>query len=445
MYYGWLMLPLSIAALVASSPGQTFGVSIFNEPMRLSLKLSHGQLAATYTLGTLLGALPITLFGWYMDRHGIRRAMLLAVTLFAGACLMTSVVRGWASLLLAFWLLRMLGPGALSFVSANTLAYWFERRLGLVEGIRQLGMAAAMAMIPALNLWLVTAYGWRGAYAVLGIVIWCLLFPTIWLLYRNRPSELGQQIDGTRRHAADEDQARGIEPVPGEMAALEKTDDEPSDEIYWGFTLWQTLRTFAFWIVGGGNAVFGLIHTAVFFCIVPIFAERGMSGADAAVMLTAFAGSLAVMQLAGGILADRCPAPPLLSLSLAGLGAGVGLLYLSSSLPLAIFSGVVLGAAQGLFFGTSQPLWPRYFGRRHLGKVRGFLMTLTVACSSLGPLLAGLTRDALGSFSVALIIFALTPLAMAVLALAAAPPARAAAEGERLEAPAATPVPASSQ
>ena len=121
MYYGWLMLPLSIAALVASSPGQTFGVSIFNEPMRLSLKLSHGQLAATYTLGTLLGALPITLFGWYMDRHGIRRAMLLAVTLFAGACLMTSVVRGWASLLLAFWLLRMLGPGALSFVSANTL------------------------------------------------------------------------------------------------------------------------------------------------------------------------------------------------------------------------------------------------------------------------------------------------------------------------------------
>ena len=199
MYYGWLMLPLSIAALVASSPGQTFGVSIFNEPMRLSLKLSHGQLAATYTLGTLLGALPITLFGWYMDRHGIRRAMLLAVTLFAGACLMTSVVRGWASLLLAFWLLRMLGPGALSFVSANTLAYWFERRLGLVEGIRQLGMAAAMAMIPALNLWLVTAYGWRGAYAVLGIVIWCLLFPTIWLLYRNRPSELGQQIDGTRR------------------------------------------------------------------------------------------------------------------------------------------------------------------------------------------------------------------------------------------------------
>jgi hypothetical protein len=41
-YYGWIMLPISMAALIASSPGQTFGVSILNEPMRASL----GQLTA---------------------------------------------------------------------------------------------------------------------------------------------------------------------------------------------------------------------------------------------------------------------------------------------------------------------------------------------------------------------------------------------------------------
>ena len=33
-YYGWVMLPLSMATLIASSPGQTFGVSVFNEPLR---------------------------------------------------------------------------------------------------------------------------------------------------------------------------------------------------------------------------------------------------------------------------------------------------------------------------------------------------------------------------------------------------------------------------
>lgn len=83
LYYGWVMLPLSMGALIASSPGQTFGVSIFNEPMRSSLGLSHGQLAAAYMLGTLLGAIPIAYIGRQMDRHGLRR------TMFAG------LVRDW--------------------------------------------------------------------------------------------------------------------------------------------------------------------------------------------------------------------------------------------------------------------------------------------------------------------------------------------------------------
>ena len=83
LYYGWIMLPLSMGTLIASSPGQTFGISIFNEPMRSSLGLSHGQLAAAYMLGTLLGAIPITYIGRQMDRYGLRRTMLAVVSLFS--------------------------------------------------------------------------------------------------------------------------------------------------------------------------------------------------------------------------------------------------------------------------------------------------------------------------------------------------------------------------
>lgn len=98
LYYGWIMLPLSMGALIASSPGQTFGVSIFNEPIRLSLGLTHGQLASAYMLGTMFGALPIAYIGLLMDRHGLRRTMLLVVTLFAAACLATSRAQGWLTL-----------------------------------------------------------------------------------------------------------------------------------------------------------------------------------------------------------------------------------------------------------------------------------------------------------------------------------------------------------
>lgn len=403
LYYGWIMLPMSMIALIASSPGQTFGVSIFNEPMRLSLGLTHGQLAAAYMLGTVLGALPITYIGYQMDRRSLRQTMLIVVCMFSAACLLTALVQGWLMLVGAFCLLRMLGPGALAFLSGNTLPFWFERRLGMVEGLRQLGMAAAMVMIPALNLWLVSQWGWRGAYAVLGVAVWLVLFPLFGLLYHNRPEDVGQHIDG--------------KPL--------RTRPSPSRKIragFWGLTLEEALRTSAFWIVTAGTAVFGLIHTAVFFCLVPIFQERGLAESHAAATLTIFAICLAVMQLAGGLLADRVRAPRLLCVGLGGLAAAVMVLLSASSATGALVAGAMLGAAQGLFFGTAQPLWARYFGRRHLGKIRGVLMTINVGSSSTGVLLAGLTRDWLGNFGPVLVALAILPLPVACLSLLATPP-----------------------
>ena len=410
-YYGWIMLILSMGALIASSPGQTFGVSIFNEPMRLSLGLTHGQLAAAYMLGTLLGAIPITYIGRQMDRHGLRRTMLAVVSLFSLACIFTSLVQGWMGLVLAFCFLRMLGPGALGLLSGSTLAFWFDRRLGMVEGLRQVGMALAMGAVPALHLWLVSQWGWRGAYAILGVGVWLLLFPAVALLFRNHPAEVGQAVDG-----------QAVDGIGKHSPGIPLNRD--AVETFWGLTLGEALRTAAFRIVAAGTALFGLILTAVFFCLVPIFQERGLSAGDAATVLTVFAGSLAVMQLLGGILADRVPAAYLLFTGMAGLALAILLLFLADAAPLAWGAGAMLGVSQGVFFGATHPLWARYFGRRHLGKIRGALMTMIVGSSSLGPLFAGLIRDWQGSFDLALVVFALAPLLIALLSLLVAPPPR---------------------
>ena len=404
IYYGWVMLPLSMATLIASSPGQTFGVSVFNEPIRVSLGLSYGQLATAYMLGTLLGAIPIGYLGRQADRHGLRRSLLVVITLFSAACVFLSFVQGWGTLVIAFCLLRALGPGALGLLSGNTLAFWFERRLGMVEGIRQVGMALAMATVPALNLWLVSRWGWRGAYEILGIGIWLLLFPLIFFLFRNTPADVGQRVDG--------------------IAPVERRDPSHGDKSgeFWGLTLSETLQTWAFWIAAVGTSLFGLIHTAVFFCLVPILQERGLTAADAAATLTVFAVCLALMQLIGGMLADWVRAAYLMCAGLLGLGAGTLALLLADTPTSAALAGALFGISQGTYFGATQPLWARYFGRRHLGKIRGVLMTMIVGSSSLGPLIAGLTRDWTGGFDISLIAFAVTPLPVAALSLLAAPP-----------------------
>jgi len=187
---------------------------------------------------------------------------------------LTSQVGNWYGLLGAFFLLRLLGPGALTFLSGNVLPFWFSRRLGTVEGVRQVGMALAMAGIPAMNLLLVQNLGWRGAYTALGIGVWTVMLPLILILFRNRPEDVGQSLDGLP-HATQVERSAGIAEPQVDMG------------------LRDVLRSRSFWILLGGTGLFALIQTAIFFNLVPLFLENGLSESNAVVMLSCFAVSLA--------------------------------------------------------------------------------------------------------------------------------------------------------
>lgn len=401
-YYGWWMMGLAMLAAIATSPGQTFGVSIFNEPMRVEMGLTHGQLALAYMLGTLMGAVPITWFGRMMDRHGIRRMTLVILLLFAVACTVVSLTWNWYSLVLAFTLLRMLGPGALSLMSANILPFWFHRRLGTVEGLRQTAMALAMAVLPAINLWLVTEIGWRGAYVVLGVSV-LSIWPLYWFALRNRPADVSQKLDGGHSQ-------------PKSQHELPISDTAPR------FTLSQALRTGVFWGALLNGALYSLIHTGVFFCLLPILSEQNLDAKYGAWMLTAFAVSLAVNQMIGGWLADRVkPAYQMIAGQIM-FSSGLGLLYMASSSAEVLAAGVVMGAAQGYFFAASNPLWARYFGLPHLGAIRGFLMSFHVALSSIGPVMVGWSHDISGEFDSILLVFSVLPIAFAGALMLVRPP-----------------------
>jgi len=411
-YYGWIMLPLAMLALAASAPGQTYGVMIFNEHIRTSLSLSHSQLAFAYTLGTIIGCLPITFFGSAMDRYGLRRTMLVMLTLFSLACGLMSLVSNWFMLLAGFTFLRMLGPGALAFLSGNTLSFWFDRKLGTVEGIRSTGTALSMMIAPILGLFLLQQFGWQKAYLCLGGLVACGLIPTFWYLFRNSPSEFGRGLDGVQVITRDE------------TDQTETTVKQPDTD----FTLGEALRTPAFWIFGSSKAMYALIQTAFFFSLVPILTERGFGETEAASLTTVFGITLIVMQMVGGALADRFPPTALLFIGLSFFSTGLALVSFASAGWMLLLAGILFGCGQGTFFGALQPIWARCYGRTHLGKIRGFLMTTMVGSSSIGPLVAGVTFDTWGSFSPAMYAFTLAPIPLAILCLLAPLPSKCSAK-----------------
>jgi sugar phosphate permease len=401
-YYGWVMLPIAMLAMIATSPGQTFGVSIFNPSFRQALGLSHSQLTGAYMAGTLLAALPQPYIGGLMDRYGIRRVMFIIVILLGTACIFMSQVNSLLMLFLAFFCLRVLGQGALALLANNTLAMWFQVRLGTVAGMMSAAAAGAIALIPPLVLLLINQFGWRGAFAALGIVVWVVMLPILLIFYRNRPEDVGQMLDGRSSAAAD--------------VAIEEKEEALS------FTLKEAWHTRAYWILMFFTAAWALIITAIFFNIVPIFTNQGLTDANAAATYTTIAVVLGATQLIGGALADRFRLNWLASLSMIFVAAGVWMLSQANSIVLAQLYAVLIGVSQGLFGAVNNTVWVRYYGRAHLGRIRGSVAMAMVAGSSTGPFIMGATYDFFGSYQVSLNLFIALLIPLAIATLWATPP-----------------------
>ena len=400
-FYGWIMLPVLLLTTMATMPGQTYGVSVFYPYLRESLNLSASELSGAYMMGTLLAAIPMTAVGAIMDRFGAHRALAGVVVLFGLTCMGMALASGLFSVFLAFLFLRMLGQGAMGLLAGGTLAMWFHRRLGTVGGINNLGMALAMGLGPALNLWLIHQYGWRWTYAALGLGVWVLLLPLLALVFRNRPEDVGQERDGGG-------------PAPAETKAK-----ETQERFY---SLSQAMRTRAYWIYAGIVACWSMIGTGIHFHAVALFGSYGLPENAAATMFSFYGGAAAVSRLAAGVLADRSPLNLLLCTSAGLLLTSLLAFYQAQPELLPFLTGVLMGAGTGVSIAVSEPLLVRYFGRRHLGKILGAGATIMVGASSFGPFVLGLTFDLAGSYQPAIWCFSILAAIMTPLGLLGTPP-----------------------
>jgi MFS family permease len=255
-----------------------------------------------------------------------------------------------------------------------------------------------------LGRWLIDAVGWRWAYVILGCLVWTMMFPILAIAFRNRPEDLGQLPDGDRAAAS------GTEDRGGRAAA------GPAD-----LDLAGAIRTRAYWVMFFAQSVWAMIGTALVFNIQKVFLDRGLSVASADSTLGWMFVCIAAMQLVGGLLADRTGLNWLLAAAVGGMASGVGLLLLGDATWLAT-GYLVFGLAQGLMGSAAGTLWARYFGRTHVGKIRGCVTTAVIAGSSLGPFLMGLSFDSFGSYAPSLWLFLGLYAPLAVASLFATPP-----------------------
>lgn len=418
-YYGYVMVGVAVATMICTLPGQTILVSQFNEPIRAALDLSLREISLAYLIGTSLAALPLTLVGKAADRFGLRVVVGVVALSFTLALCLLGQARGFLSLTAGFALVRFLGQGSLGMLSSHILAMWFERRLGVMESIKHVGFSLATLVLPALTVALIDALGWRRALVALGLGVAAVVLPLVATVFRNRPEDLGQRLDGDHPPPEGEDEA--------------PTTPDPA------FTLGEAVRTRALWTLLAAGPYLGLVGTAMLFHTQPILASLGVADpkASAPYVQAPWPIALTLTPLFSGWLADNVearwlvPAGLLLAaLSCACLGAaGQGGLAPTTWFALAM---AVFGVAMGVMVSAVGPTIARYFGRAHHGAIRGLSLSIGVGATATGPfLLSEGAHLAGGRFDLVFVAFACAALPLALAGLTLRRPAKPETRGSQ--------------
>ncbi len=383
-FYGWVILAVGTWGSVMMGPSQTFTFGLFIDSLVTDLHISRATISLLYGLATLGASLLLPLVGRAIDRYGARRVMVATTFGFGLACMAMAGGQGITSLLIGLLALRFLGFGAMHLVSTTLITQWFVRRRGLVMGLAGQSLAMSLFIYPPLGEFLIAQFSWRGAWIAFGVFIWLIMLPIGWLFYRDKPELYGLQPDGDLA-----DQAH--------QYAL------TSPEVNW--TLAEARHTGAFWVFAAALSVTAMVTAGLVFHQTSLFVMRGLSRESAVTLFQMVAVGSIVGNLLMGRLMDRFSARVLLA-SLMLLLAFTLLLAQVMSQPIhGILYGLCMGLCSGSFRVIDAVVWAKYFGRQHLGSIRGVTTLGATSGTALGAIPLGLSMDLLGSYDPALKVF----------------------------------------
>lgn len=383
------MVVFASIVLALTGPGQTFGVSVFVDPMISDLGISRTQISTAYLIGTLVGALALPWIGQAIDRYGVRRTMAVIGLLFGLMLIAMSLVSGIVGLTAGFVGIRMMGQGALSLVATTAVALWFTRKRGLAMGIVSAAGGVGMTLVPLAGERLIFGLGWRTAWIVEGLIVLAVVVPLALFAVRNRPGDVGQHVDG--------------EPTAGDDA-----------KEVWGVTRADALRTGFFWLVTAAVATISLITTAVVFHQIDLLGSRGLTPTEAAGNFIPQTIATLIATLGIGALADRISPRVVLSVSMAMMAGGLVLGAFAAPGLLAISFGMLIGGSGGAIRVVEATELPRYFGTLHIGAIRGVVTSVAIAGAAVGPVLFSLVHDVTGDYSAVLLATSVIPAAVIV-------------------------------
>lgn len=382
-YPGWRVALASSACVFVSFASllvYTFGV--FLKPVSAEFGWSRQAASAAFGIAALAVAACSPGIGHLLDRYPARRIILPAFVIFG--CAFASLA--WLTphlwhLYATFLVLGIVGNGTAHLAYSRVLTTWFDQRRGVAFAIVMTGGALGAIFLPPLAEALISHWGWRPAFAILGALVLAIGLPLGWRV-RERPAPLNSR---------------------------KQTIAGPSTS--------EGLRSRSFWIIAIVLFTVSITQNGAIAHLTALLTDRGVPPDRAPWATSAMGAAILAGRLITGGLLDRYFAPRVAFVLLAISAIGTFLLAGARSLAMGIAGAAMIGFGMGGDADVTPYLISKYFGLRSFSTLYGFTWTAYAIAGAIGPVIMGKAFDATRSYQALLSWLALSTFAAAALML----------------------------
>ena len=244
------------------------------------------------------------------------------------------------------------------------------------------GVGVGQLVVPPLASWLISAYGWRKSYLIIGGITMGVIMIAAQFL-RHHPSQMGQL------------------PYGGNEMEKENSLEKAS-----GLSFREAIHSRHFWMAS-------VLFLSWCFCLSIVMVHSvihaiglGMSPASAANILAIIGGMGIAGRLGFGRMADVIGMKPSLIISLALMSISFLWLLVATEMWMIYLFAAMFGITYGTVEILQSPIMANLFGLSSLGALVGLNAAIGAIGFVIGPVLGGYIFDVTGSYQVIFLVCA---------------------------------------
>jgi len=402
IYYGWWVLAAGAITEMLAIGSTSYAAGLFMLPLERELALSRAAASSAIPIVFGGGLVAAMVVGYLLDRVAIQRVVSIGGVLLGAGFVLISMTS--SPLVMA---LILLIPVAFGFVAIGPLttttlvSRWFYKRRGRALGIATVATSGGgIIVVPLLSL-AIENFGWRIALQIEGVIIAAIVLGLSTLIIRSGPAEVGLEKHPENRGRPS-----------GEVQPLSAVDT-PSLSRRWRFK--EFASTYNFWAVALALAAITGISQAIVVTIVPYAVGLGAAAAEAALLISVFAVSAAIVKVGSGLLLEIMDRRLLMLASTTVMLLATVVLSWWSDYVMLLIACCLVGTALGCMLPSAPALVADYFGSVSFGAIMGGMYVATGISSIASVAFVGAVFDRMGNYNAAFMTF----VGLSVLAAAA--------------------------